>query len=60
MVTRQRRLRRSEVRVARKIGIMALMALPAIALFAILAGPLSPRQAVYAAYSGSVQRGNEP
>ena len=60
MVTTKKRLRRPEARVARKIGSMALMTLPVIALFAILAGPLSPRQAVYAAYSGSVQRANEP
>ena len=58
MTTRQRNIRRPGVRVARKIG---LMALPAIALFAVLAGPLSlPRQSVYAAYSASSQRANEP
>ncbi len=61
MTTRQRNIRRSGVRVARKIGLMALMALPAIALFAVLTGPLSPpRKAVYAAYSASSQRANEP
>ena len=61
MTTRQRNIRRPGVRVARKIGLMALMALPAMALFAVLAGPLSlPRQSVYAAYSASSQRANEP
>ena len=60
MATRQSRFRRPGVRVARKIGVMALMTLPAIALFAVLAGPLSPpRQSVYAAYSASSQRANE-
>ena len=61
MATTQRKYRRSGVRVARKTGIFALMALLAVMSAAILTGPFAqPSRVVHAADSAASQRANEP